>query len=297
MKKNKNNNGAPQTFTRRKFIQEVWRNYRRSFGAMFGLLLIVFVIAVGVWGNIHYDYETQVIAQNIPNARQAPSLEHWFGTDELGRDIFIRVIYASRYSITIAFVSVIISTCLGVTLGAVAGYYGGILDTIIMRITDIFGSLPSILFGMTIVAAFGQNIAILMVALAISGTPAIVRVSRASVMTVRGQEFIEAAKATGVRDYKIILEHVLPNALSPILVQCTLRIGTAITGIAALSFMGMGVSAPMPEWGAMLSSGRAYIRGFGYMTLFPGLAIMLTVLGFNMVGDGLRDAMDPKLKR
>ena len=297
MKKNKKTNKPQQEFVRRSVMQEVWRNYRKSFGAMLGLIIIALIIAIGIWGNIHYDYESQVILQDIPSARQAPSVEHWFGTDEFGRDIFTRVIYASRYSITIAFVSVIISTCLGVTLGALAGYYGGLLDTIIMRITDVFGSLPAVLFGMTIVAAFGQNIGVLMIALAISGTPAIVRVSRASVMQVRGQEFVEAAKATGVRDPAIIFGHVLPNALSPILVQCTLRIGTAITGIATLSFLGMGVSAPMPEWGAMLSGGRAYIRGYSYMTLFPGLAIMLTVLGFNLIGDGLRDAMDPKLKK
>lgn len=286
-----------ERIVRRTMGQEIWRNYRKSFGGMMGLVIVFLVFAVAIWANVHYDYDAQVIAQDIVNARKAPSSEHWFGTDALGRDIFIRVLYAARYSISVAFVSVIVSCGVGITLGSIAGFYGGLIDTVIMRLVDVVMSIPAILFGMTIVAAFGQSIGILMLALAISGTPTLVRITRASVMQVRGQEFVEAARATGVGDFKIIVDHVLPNALSPILVQATLRAGSAIIGIASLSFLGLGVSAPMPEWGAMLSEGRAYIRGYSYMTLFPGLAIMLTVLGLNLIGDGLRDAMDPKLKK
>lgn len=286
-----------QQTKRRTMVQEIWRNYRRSFNGMLGLVMILLIFAVVIWANVHYDYDAQIIAQNVVNARKAPSAEHWFGTDELGRDIFARLLYAGRYSITVAFISVIVSCGVGITLGAIAGFYGGMADTIIMRLVDVVMSIPSILFGITIVAAFGQSIGILMLALAIGGIPAITRITRASVMQVRGQEFVEAARATGVRDIRIIIEHVLPNALAPIMVQATLRAGSAIIAIASLSFLGMGVSAPMPEWGAMLSSGRAYIRGYGYMTIFPGIAIMLTVLGLNLIGDGLRDAMDPKLKK
>jgi len=294
-KKNKTLDGGH--VKRRSMGQEIWRNYRRSFGGMMGLLMVIAIFAVAIWANFYFDYDAQVIAQDVVNARKAPSAEHIFGTDALGRDIFIRVLYAARYSCTVAFSSVLVSCTVGITLGAIAGFYGGWWDTIIMRLVDIIMSIPAILFGMTIVAAFGQSIGILILALAISGTPAIVRITRASVMQVRGQEFVEAARATGVGDFMIIVDHVLPNAMSPILVQATLRAGSAIIGIASLSFLGLGVSAPMPEWGAMLSEGRAYIRGYSYMTMFPGLAIMLTVLGLNLVGDGLRDAMDPKLKK
>lgn len=287
----------PTEYKRRSKAQEIWRNYRKSFSGMLGLFLILLVIGIGVWGNIHYDYDTEIVNMNILEAKQKPSKAHLFGTDEMGRDILKRVIYATRYSISIAFISAIISSVVGVALGSIAGFYGGPVDAVIMRLTDVIGSIPAILFGITVVAAFGQNIFILMLALAIGGTSAIVRVARASVMQVRGQEYIEAARATGVKDFKIIIDHVLPNALSPIIVQSTLRTGSAIIGIASLSFLGLGISPPTPEWGAMLSSGRAFIRGFGYMTIFPGLAIMITVLSLNLIGDGLRDAMDPKLKK
>ena len=293
MKNKKKTDGV----VRRTMAQEVLRNYRHSFGAMLGTVIIVLVLIIGIAGNIYYDYDGQVIKQSIANSLQAPSAEHWFGTDELGRDIFTRVIYGTRYSLSVAFFSMVVCVVVGVTLGALAGYYGGSTETVIMRFADIILSIPPMLFGICIVAAFGQNIIILMLAIAISGTPAVVRITRAAVLQERGKEYVEAARATGVRDVKIILVHVLPNALAPILVQATLHIGGAIISIAALSFLGLGVQPPMPEWGAMLSSGRAYIRGYGYMTLYPGLAIMIVVLGFNLIGDGLRDAMDPKLKR
>ena len=293
MKKQK----AAGAVERRTMAQEVWRNYKRSFGAMLGTFIIILVLIVGISGNIYFDYDEQVCKQSIANSLLAPSSEHWFGTDELGRDIFTRVIYGSRYSISVAFFSMLVSSLVGITLGALAGYYGGLTETIIMRFTDIILSIPNMLFGICIVAAFGQNMVILMLAVAIGGTPPMVRITRAAVLQERGKEYVEAARATGVRDAKIILTHVLPNALAPILVQATLRVGSAIIAIASLSFLGLGVQAPMPEWGAMLSTGRAYIRGYGYMTLYPGLAIMIVVLGFNLIGDGLRDAMDPKLKR
>lgn len=291
------NRGLQSKTARRGVFAEIVRNYRSSIPAMLGLFIVLVIFIIGVSGNILYDYKEQVIKQDISNRLQPPSSEHWFGTDQFGRDILCRVVYATRYSISIGFVSVVISGLVGTTLGSIAGYYGGIIDSIIMRITDVFMSIPSILFGIAIVAALGQNIGVLIIAVSIRGIAEIVRVSRASVMTVRDEEFVEAARAIGARDRRIIFHHVLPNSLAPIFVQITLRTGTAIIAISALSFLGLGVPAPMPEWGSMLSSGRAYIRGYGYMTVFPGIAIMLTVLGFNLMGDGLRDALDPKLKR
>lgn len=291
------NLGFESEIIKRSALAEMIRNYKKSFGAMLGLILIIIIFAVGILGNIYYDYENQVIKQNVSNRLKSPSKEHWFGTDQLGRDIFARVIYASRFSMIIGFASVIISGLVGIFFGSIAGYYGGVIDTVIMRTTDIFMSIPSILFGITIVAALGQNIGVLIIAIAIGGIPAIVRISRASVLTVKDQEFIEAARAIGANDGVIILHHVLPNSIAPILVQITLRIGTAIIAIATLSFLGLGVPAPAPEWGNLLSGGRAYIRDHSYMTMFPGIAILLTVLGFNLIGDGLRDALDPKLKK
>lgn len=282
---------------RRGFFAEVWRNYRKSFGAMLGLFIIFFVIVIAIVGAFYYDYDLDITAQHTEVRMQPPSREHWCGTDEWGRDIFARIIYGARYSLSIGFASVLLSCIIGIALGAVAGYYGSVTETIIMRITDIFMSIPSILFGICLVSAFGQNIFMLTVAISISAIPAMIRITRASVMRVRGMEFVEAARASGANDFTIITRHVLVNALAPITVQATLLLGSSIIGIAALSFIGLGIMAPTPEWGAMLSSARGFIRGKSYMALYPGLAIMITVMGFNLIGDGIRDSMDPKLKK
>jgi peptide/nickel transport system permease protein len=190
-----------------------------------------------------------------------------------------------------------VSLAVGATLGLVAGFYGGVIENLIMRVSDVFGSIPSILLAITISAAFGQSMFVLMVSVGIVSVPAFARVARAAAMTVRDQEYIEAARAAGARDWQIIAYHVIPNSMAPILVQCTMRVASAIIAASSLSFLGLGVPLPAPEWGAMLSEGRGFIRNYSYMTLFPGLAIMITVLAINLIGDGLRDAMDPKLKR
>ena len=193
--------------------------------------------------------------------------------------------------------SVAVSLLIGSTLGIIAGYFGGFIENIIMRIMDIFSPIPTMLMAVCLTSAFGQGLVVLMVSIGVVGVPAFAQIARASVMTVRGQEYIEAARASGAREYQIILSHIVPNALAPIIVQATLRIASAIISASALTFLGLGVPTPMPEWGGMLSDGRNFIRDYSYMTLFPGLAIMITVLAINLIGDGLRDAMDPKLKR
>ena len=282
---------------RRGQAAEVWHRLKRNKGAMIGLGIIAALALVALTADIWIDYDAQVITQNIKERLQWPSAKHIMGTDEYGRDIFFRLIYGSRFSLAVGFVAVAIALGVGTTLGAVAGYYGGVVENLIMRFTDIFASVPNILMGIVIVSALGANTFNLMLAVGVTSVPQFVRITRASVLTVRNQEFVESARALGVSEWKIIFYHVLPNCLSPIIVQTTLRIASAIISASSLSFLGLGVPAPAPEWGSMLSSGRNFLRGYGYMTLFPGLAIMVTVLAFNMVGDGLRDALDPKLKK
>ena len=193
--------------------------------------------------------------------------------------------------------AVFVSLLVGVTLGAIAGYVGGVVENVIMRLVDIFLAIPSILLAIAVVSALGQSALNLMIAVGLCTVPSFAQVTRASVLTVRNNEYIEASRAIGANDWHIIFSHILPNSLSPIIVQATLRVGSAIISASALSFLGLGIPLPAPEWGAMLSGGRQYIRDYAYMTLFPGLAILLTVISFNLIGDGLRDALDPKLKR
>lgn len=207
-----------------------------------------------------------------------------------------RVVHGSRLSLSVSFVSVIISLILGGILGAVSGYYGGWIDSVIMRITDIFLAIPMTLLAIVIVAALGANTTNLIISLSLSAVPTFARIVRGSVLTVREVEYIEAAGAIGARDGTIIFSHILPNCVGPIIVQTTLRVAAMISNTAALSFLGLGVQAPAPEWGALLSAGRNYIRDYSYLTFIPGLAIMLTILALNLLGDGLRDALDPRLK-
>ena len=280
----------------RGFFAEVWRNYRKSFGAMLGLAIIAVMVIITIVGAFVYSYD-DITSQVIVERMKEPSEAHWFGTDEFGRDIFARIVYGARFSLSIGFSAVLFSCVIGVVLGSLAGYYGGAVETVIMRLTDIFMSIPSILFGICLVSAFGQGLLILVLAVSISSVPAMVRITRASVMTVCRMEYVEAARAAGANDFVIIFRHVLVNALAPIIVQATLLLGGSIVAIAGLSFIGLGIEAPLPEWGSMLSAARGYIRKKPYMALYPGLAIMIAVMGFNLIGDGIRDSMDPKLKK
>ena len=275
----------------------VWRQLRKNPGAVIGLIIVILIVFMALITPLIYDYDADVIKNNIKDRLQSPSSKYWFGTDDLGRDILARVIYGARYSLAVGVVAVMIALIIGVTIGAIAGYVGGMFENIVMRITDIFSSIPSDLLAIAVVSALGKSTQNLMLAVGLASTAPFIRVARAAVLVVRGEEFIEAARAIGMPGWKIILVHILPNCLSPLLVQATLRVGSAIISAAQLSFLGLGVPAPAPEWGAMLSTGRQYIRDYSYMTLFPGLAIMVTVLALNLLGDGLRDAFDPKLKK
>lgn len=281
---------------KRSLLYDTWLRLLKNKAAVVGLVFMVLLILVAIFADFIYDYDTEVIAQNIKERLIAPCLAHPFGTDEFGRDLLARVVHGSRMSLIVSFSSVAISLTIGGLLGAISGYYGGRIDDIIMRITDILLAIPMTLFAIVIVAALGANTRNLALALAASSVPIFARIVRGSVITVRDVEYIEAAKAIGATNKVIIFRHILPNCLAPIIVQVTLRIATAIYNTAALSFLGMGVQAPAPEWGGLLSSGRTYIRDYSYLSIIPGIAIMLTVLALNLLGDGLRDALDPRLK-
>ena len=277
-------------------LAEIWHRLKRNKMAVLGLFLITIMIVLAIFADVIADYETVVIKQNLSNRLQAPSMSHILGTDEFGRDIFARLIHGARVSLKVGVLAVGISIAIGGALGAIAGYYGGHLDNIIMRIMDIFLAVPSILLAIAIVSALGPNLINLMVAISISSIPGYARIVRASVLSIRDQEYVEAAKAIGASDTRIILKHIIPNSLAPVIVQGTLGVAGAILSVAGLSFIGLGIQPPAPEWGSMLSGGRQYLRYAWWVTTFPGLAIMITILSLNLLGDGLRDALDPRLK-
>jgi peptide/nickel transport system permease protein len=282
---------------KRSQLREIGIRMRRNKLAMIGLVIVILLVLAAVFADVIADYDTVVIKQNVAIRLQGPSAAHWFGTDEFGRDIFARIVHGARISLMVGLVAVSIALALGGTLGAIAGYFGGAVDNIIMRIMDIFLSIPILLLAIMIVSALGSSMLNLMIAIGISSMPTFARVTRASVLSVKDQDYIEAARAIGATNRKIILRHILPNCLAPIIVQATLRVATAILSTASLSFIGLGIQPPAPEWGAMLSSGRSYIRDAPHIVVIPGLVIMITILALNLLGDGLRDALDPKMKR
>ena len=272
------NVNAPADIKKKSQFVEVWKRLCRNKTAVLGLVIVALLTLMAILSPILIDYETQVIKTNYSEALQAPSANHWFGTDEMGRDILLRVMYGSTVSLSIGVVTVAVSLTVGLILGAAAGYFGGKTDMIIMRIMDIFLAIPGTLLAICIVASLGNSIPNLVIAQAVSSIPTFSRVVRGAVITARDADY------------------VLPNSLAPIIVQTTLQVASVILSIAGLSFIGLGIPAPRPEWGAMLSGARAYIRDYSYMCLFPGLAIMTTILSLNLLGDGLRDALDPRLR-
>ena len=272
------------------------RRFFRNKAALLGLIYMVVLLFAAVFADKLFDYDTIVIRNNISERLIPPCAAHWFGTDDLGRDIFARVVHGARLSLTISFSAVALALVVGGIIGLFAAYYGGFVDELLMRLTDIFIAVPTTLMCIILVAALGSSSLNLILALGLASMPTFARVVRSAVLTVRDEEYITSARALGARDSEIVTKHVLPNCMGPILVQTTLRIASAIYNTSALSFLGLGIAQPAPEWGGMLSAGRNYIRTASYISLIPGLAIMLTVLALNLMGDGIRDAIDPKLK-
>lgn len=275
--------------------RDVWRRLRKNRMAMFGLCVLVLLVFLAIFADVvaPYGYDEQNYSQML----ELPSWQHIMGTDNYGRDIFSRIVYGTRISLLIGFISLAISTVVGSILGACAGYFGGASDTIIMRGSDILMAIPRTVLAIAIATTLGPGLVNAMIAVAIGTIPSFTRVVRASTLTVKDQEYVEAARAIGASNFHIIKKYIFPNVLAPIIVQATLGVGTAILLAASLSFLGIGISPPTPEWGSMLSAARSYMRDYWHMVLFPGLAIMITVLALNLFGDGLRDALDPKLKK
>ena len=285
-----------EVYTGRSMAQETWRRLKKNKGAMFGIAFLLLLVLATIVASFIFDYDKDIIAMT-KDRFLPPSWEHPFGTDNMGRDIFKRVLYGAKYSLVLSSGATALGLAVGLFFGAIAGYYGGAVDNIIMRFTDIFYSIPYIMLAVVVVSLLGTSMASLLIAMALGSFAGFARIARASIMTVRDMEYVESGYAIGLPTWKIILKHIIPNCLSPIIVQTTLRVGSNIISASSLSFLGVGITPPTPEWGAMLSDGRSYIRSSGWMCLFPGLAIMFTVLALNLLGDGLRDAMDPKLKK
>ncbi|MGN0735917.1 MAG: ABC transporter permease [Anaerovoracaceae bacterium] len=274
---------------------EIARRYRKSRAAMIGLIILLVFVLAAIFADLIVPYE-RAIEQISADRLQGPSAAHWFGTDGMGRDLFARIVHGSRNSIGIALIVSIIALAGGVILGALSGYYGRMTDNVIMRLVDIFQSIPSTLMALAIVTALGISFRNLIIALSISGIMSMTRIVRACILSVSEQEYVEAAYAYGCSDARIIARYILPNALGPIIVQFTLEISIELLAVSGLSFLGLGVKAPTPEWGAILADARTYMQMAPHLLYFPGVAIVLTALGFNLAGDGLRDALDPRLK-
>lgn len=295
MKDNNLKNEIKQRRSKRQTgLSEVIKRMKRNKLSMVGLIILIVLVLVAIFADIIAPYEFN---EMVGPTYQTPNSQFIFGTDHLGRDIFSRVVYGSRISLKVGFISVSIALIFGVTLGAITGYYGGKVDTLVMRFIDVLQAIPDILLAIAIMSALGSGLGNLMIAVGIASVPAYARIVRSSVLTIKDNEFVEAAKANGSNDLRIIFKHIIPNCMAPIIVQATLGVAYAIINAAGLSFIGLGLEPPTPEWGAMLSDGRSYIMDFPHITLFPGLAIVVTIFALNVMGDGLRDALDPKLKR
>jgi peptide/nickel transport system permease protein len=273
---------------------DAWRRLRRNTGATVGgvvFLLIVAAAAAAPWLAPH-----DPVRLNVAESLEPPGPRHWLGTDQFGRDVLSRIVYGARVSVATGLVAVTISVVAGSVLGLVSGYYRGTVDLFVMRLVDVMLAFPGILLALVIIAVLGPNLGSAMVAVGISGMPLFIRVVRSSTLSVREVQYVEAARATGGGDARIVFRHVLPNVLTPIIVLVTLGIPSAIIAGAALSFLGLGVRPPTPDWGDMLSRGRAFMTTAWWLSTFPGLAIMVIVLAINRLGDGLRDALDPRMK-
>jgi peptide/nickel transport system permease protein len=296
----KNTAAAPQKSAKRKFkkqskTMEIWRRLLKNKSSVAGLAFLVVLAFVAIFANVLIDPEL-VEYQDYAIRNQPPSAEHWFGTDVYGRDILARVVYGARVSLAIGVVTIIISTVIGALLGAIAAYYGGLIDEAIMRVCDVLIAVPETLMSMCVVTVMGANATSLITALVIAVVPGRCRLVRASVLGVTGREYVEAARAAGMKSFRLILTQILPNSLGPVIVVSFQGVSNMILTAAGLSYLGVGIQPPTPEWGAIIAQAKDYLRIAPYMCVIPGIVLALTALSFNLLGDGLRDALDPKLK-
>ena len=274
--------------------REIWFRFRKNKVALIGLIILTLIVLMAIFADLIVPAE--VATTQSTDRLQGPSAEHWFGTDEFGRDLFARIVHGSRYSLFIGVATSLIALVVGAILGASAGYFGGIVDNVICRIVDVFICVPPVLMSLAVVAALGTNMQNLIIAITISCVPGNVRLIRSVVMTVADQDYIRAAKSYGCSNPRIIFRYVLPNAMGPIIANTPMGISQMILSAAGLSFIGMGIQPPDPEWGALLSNAQDFMFTSQYLLFFPGIFILLTSLAFNLVGDGLTDALDPRLK-
>lgn len=272
-----------------------WRRLRRDRTAMIGLYICIFLSLVAIFAPVLSPYHP-VTDMNLRRALEKPSRDHWFGVDWSGRDVFTRVLYGSRISLTVGFASRIVTLSLGIPLGAVAGFYGGKLDLTVMRVAEIMDAIPGLLFAIAIATAIGPGLYTVYFALGFIGWSGMARMIRGQVLAIRESEFVEAARSLGGSNARLIFKHILPNCMAPVIISVTMGVSGAIMGEAALSFLGLGAQAPTATWGSMMNIGRQYMRSAPHIIFFPGLAIALTAYGFNLFGDGLRDALDPRMK-
>ncbi len=275
-------------------IRDIWRQLKKNKLAVVSLFVLALLILVAILGPLiaPYDYTEQ----NSKQLFESSSFEHLLGTDKLGRDILSRIIVGARQSLEMGVVTVAIAATIGITIGAIAGFYGGWADNLCMRLLDIYQAIPMFLLAITLAAILGPSLRNAIIALGIGTVPGYARLMRASVMTVRDKEYVEAARAINARDGRIILKHIAPNAMAPLIVEITMGVGSCILAGSALSFIGLGVQPPVPEWGSMIAEARSFMRENPTLALYPGVCVMISVLACNLLGDGLRDALDPRLK-
>lgn len=283
--------------------QEVKMRFVRNKSAMVGMCILLILIAISI-ATLVIDivtdnsfYEAMVIQQNLPQKLLGPCKEHWFGCDEYGRDILLRILWGTRYSLSLGLASILFASLVGGFWGAISGYYGGMLDNAIMRVMDILLAIPYMLLAIAVASALGSSLFNLALSIGIPEIPGFARIMRASVMTIKDKDFVEAARASGASKPRILIKYIIPNCFAPVIVQFSLSVANSILNIAGLSYIGLGIAPPIPEWGAMLNSARDYIRDAWHITIIPGLGIMTAVLSLNLFGDGIRDAFDPNMKR
>lgn len=284
-----------EKYSKSSLYKDAWKRLSRNKLAMVGLAIVIIMAVIAIFAPIISPYNPNDRIKEV--SQKGPSLQHWFGTDILGRDIFSRVLFGTRISMLVGVVAVAISLAIGLFFGALSGFFGGLSDAFIMRIADIFFAFPYILGAIVIMTVMGPGVLNVFIAIGILGWSSVARLFRSSILSIKEKEYIEAARALGASNSRIIIKHILPNSFAPIIVYSTMNVGTAIIVEAALSFLGLGVQPPTPSWGKMLSESLGYINTSPWMMFFPGLAILITCLGFVLLGDGLRDAFDPKLKR